>query len=90
MKAGAAQTISTVVPDKARVSDPLKRADISKRRLATGPKSTEMGRKATAKAVDFACEALISCEQMLNTMDSGAGTYCRFFFYALSWRLTVA
>ena len=25
------------------------------------------------KSVDFACEALISCEAMLNTMDSGSG-----------------
>jgi len=61
-------------PEKAKVSDPLKKAGVTyaaKRSL--GPRNTEGGSKACAKSVDFACEALISCEAMLNTMDSGSG-----------------
>ena len=60
--------------DKAKVADPLKRT--SEERRGGGPANSDQAKMATAKSVDFACEALISCEQMLNTMDSGAGERC--------------
>jgi len=56
--------------DKPKVADPLKRTE---KRRGGGPANSDQAKMATAKSVDFACEALISCEQMLNTMDSGAG-----------------
>ena len=56
---------------KPAIPDPLEALTTAKRAL--GPKNGETARKATAKAVDFACEALISCEGQLNIMDSGAG-----------------
>ena len=64
--------------DKPKAADPLKRT--SEKRRGGGPANSDQAKMATAKSVDFACEALISCEQMLNTMDSGAGesTYLSF------------
>jgi len=61
-------------PERARVSDPLKKGGVNySAKRSQGPRNTEGGSKTCAKSVDFACEALISCEAMLNTMDSGSG-----------------
>lgn len=38
-----------------------------------GPESGKFGREALLKSVTFACEAVMSCEDQLNTMDSGSG-----------------
>ena len=44
-----------------------------KSKTSEGPETDKFGREALSKAVTFACEALISCEDQLNTMDSGSG-----------------
>lgn len=54
----------------AKLPDPLAGLKGSEKE---GPESSEFGREALIKAVSFACEALVSCEGQLNTMDSGAG-----------------
>ena len=38
-----------------------------------GPEVGKFGHEALLKAVTFACEAIMSCEDQLNTMDSGSG-----------------
>ena len=60
---------------KIPVDDPLTNVggsnDITSRN--TGPKLSAIGKTVAMKAVAFACDALISCEHQLNTMDSGSG-----------------
>ena len=67
--------ITTMRSSKEQIVDPL--ASTSDRNMTSkrkyGPESSDFGKAVTAKAVEFACEALISCENQLNTMDSGAG-----------------
>ena len=41
--------------------------------IVQGPEVGKFGREALLKAVTFACEAVMSCEDQLNTMDSGSG-----------------
>ncbi len=38
-----------------------------------GPEANKFAKEALLKAVTFACEAVISCEDQLNLMDSGSG-----------------
>ena len=38
-----------------------------------GPEVSKFGHEGLLKAVTFACEAVMSCEDQLNTMDSGSG-----------------
>ncbi len=47
-----------------------KYADLKESR---GPKMDKFGQETMIKAVTFACEAVMSCEDQLNTMDSGSG-----------------
>ena len=53
-----------------KLPDPI--LDI-KDKTAQGPETDKFGREALLKAVTFACEAVMSCEDQLNTMDSGSG-----------------
>merc|ERR1712062_868635 len=41
--------------------------------IVQGPEVGKFGRESLLKAVTFACEAVMSCEDQLNTMDSGSG-----------------
>lgn len=55
-----------------RLPDPtaqIKTADMTEK----GPQADKFSREALLKAVTFACEAVMSCEDQLNTMDSGSG-----------------
>lgn len=55
---------------RAKLPDPmLKIKDIG----VSGPEADKFGKEALSKAVIFACEAIMSCEDQLNTMDSGSG-----------------
>ena len=69
------RNITSMRSIKISVEDPLIKlggsSDIRSRN--TGPKLSEVGKAVIMKAVEFACEALISCEHQLNTMDSGSG-----------------
>lgn len=69
------QDITLVSSSKTQIADPLASASdqnmASKRKY--GPESSDFGMAVTAQAVAFASEALIACENQLNTMDSGAG-----------------
>ena len=57
---------------KKQIEDPLANAgSVSSRK--NGPMLSRVGESIVAKAIEFACEALISCENQLNTMDSGSG-----------------
>jgi len=55
---------------RAKVSDPT--ANLQEK-ISGGPQIDKQGQEAILKAVTFACEALIGCEDQLNTMDSGSG-----------------
>jgi len=55
---------------RSKLADPI--LDI-KDSNAQGPKSDKFGHEALLKAVTFACEAIMSCEEQLNIMDSGSG-----------------
>ena len=57
---------------KKQIEDPLANAGSASGRK-NGPKLSSVGESVVAKAIEFACEALISCENQLNTMDSGSG-----------------
>ena len=50
--------------------DPLTNVQES---IVQGPEVGKFGRESLLKAVTFACEAVMSCEDQLNTMDSGSG-----------------
>ena len=53
-----------------KLADPI--LDI-KNTSSQGPESDKFGHEALLKAVTFACEAIMSCEEQLNIMDSGSG-----------------
>ena len=55
---------------RSKLPDPLKNIQES---IVQGPEVGKFGREALLKAVTFACEAVMSCEEQLNTMDSGSG-----------------
>ena len=69
------RNITSMRTKKQQVDDPLAVADGSNlsAKRKTGPKLSDFATAITIKSVEFACEALISCENMLNTMDSGSG-----------------
>ena len=66
------QNITSMRTTKKKIDDPLVNTESGSIRNS-GPKLSSNGEGITMKAVEFACEALISCENQLNTMDSGSG-----------------
>ena len=70
------QNITSMRANKKKIDDPLVNSESGSSPLSsrkTGPKLSGNAESVVAKAIDFACEALISCENQLNTMDSGSG-----------------
>jgi dihydroxyacetone kinase len=69
------RNITEMRSKKKQIDDPLEKSsgvNISAKRNR-GPNLSAFGAAITMKSVEFACEALISCENQLNTMDSGSG-----------------
>ena len=56
-----------------KLPDPCAAINTETGSVNKGPEVGKFGHEATLKAVTFACEAIISCEDQLNTMDSGSG-----------------
>ena len=69
------RNITEMRSTKKQIDDPLEKSsgmNIFANRNK-GPNLSDIGAAITMKSVEFACEALISCENQLNTMDSGSG-----------------